>query len=103
MVKLSAARMDMQGGRVDASTFKQYGETLVGGSAGTNTTATYTVDLSLGNVFNLILNANCAFTFANPKPTWTDEAPARRCWTASSHFVMPPIPMTGILTLRLTL
>jgi alpha-tubulin suppressor-like RCC1 family protein len=58
----------MEDGRIDRPILKDYGETLVGGSSGTNTTATYTADITTGNVFNLILNANCTFTFANPSP-----------------------------------
>lgn len=53
----------MEGGRVDNSVIKDYGETAVGGAAGTNAGASYTIDISSGNFFNLILNANCTFTY----------------------------------------
>ena len=56
---------------MDNSVLKSYAETLVGGSAGTNTGSAYTVDLTSGNTFHLILNANCIFTFSNPSPANT--------------------------------
>lgn len=57
----------MDGGRVDQAVFRAYGETLVGGGAGVNAGASYSVDLSQGNAFNLILNSPfCTLTFANP-------------------------------------
>ena len=62
----------MQDGRLDNGTFKRWGETLVGGATGTNSGSTYTVDLTTGNVFFLILNANCAFTFSNPTGSGTE-------------------------------
>jgi hypothetical protein len=58
--------MDMEDGRIDRGVFKRWGEVVVGGASGTNTGSAYTIDLTGGNVFNLILNANCAFTFSNP-------------------------------------
>lgn len=61
----------MEDGRLDNGVFKKWGETLVGGASGTNTTSSYTVNLTSGNVFNLILNANCAFTFSNPPGSGT--------------------------------
>ena len=56
---------------MDNAILKAYGETVVGGAAGTNTGSTYTVDISTGNIFNLILNANCTFTFSNPTASGT--------------------------------
>jgi len=66
MARISRERMSLEDGRIDNGVFKKWGETLVGGASGTNTTSSYTVNLENGNVFNLILNANCAFTFSNP-------------------------------------
>ena len=66
MVRISRNRMDMETGRIDRPVLKDYGETLVGGASGTNTTSSYAIDISTGNVFNLILSANCTFTFTNP-------------------------------------
>ena len=63
MTKISAARVDMEGGRVDSATLKNYTETAVGGTGGTNSGTAYTVDLTTGNVFHIFLNANCTFTF----------------------------------------
>ncbi len=63
MTKISSARIDLEGGRVDRAILKAYGETLVGTQAGVNTGSAYTIDLSTGNIFNLILSANCTFTF----------------------------------------
>lgn len=66
MVKISRSRMDMEDGRLDNGQFKNWGEVLVGGASGTNTGSSYTINLNNGNVFNLILNSACSFTFSNP-------------------------------------
>ena len=63
--------MDVEAGRIDNAILKDYSETMVGGANGTNTTATYTVDISTGSTFNLILSANCTFTFSNPTASAT--------------------------------
>src|SRR3989338_6869252 len=63
MTKISAAGVDMEGGRVDSATLKSYTETAVGGTGGTNSGTAYTVDLTTGNVFHIFLNGNCTFTF----------------------------------------
>ena len=42
--------------------FKDYGETLTTA----NTSTTYTIDLTNGNVFELTLTGNCTYTFSNP-------------------------------------
>jgi len=62
-MKISSARVDAQGGRIDSATLKSYTETAVGGTGGTNSGTAYTVDLTTGNVFHILLNANCTFTF----------------------------------------
>ena len=62
MTKISAARINMQGGRVDNSVAKDWAETIGGTNAG-NTGSAYTVDISNGNTYNLVLNADCIFTF----------------------------------------
>src|SRR3989344_9699346 len=71
MTKISAARIDMQDGRIDNATLKTYGETLVGGAAGANSGTAYTVNIANGNVFHIFLNANCTFTFSNPAASGT--------------------------------
>jgi len=51
---------------------KDYGETLVGGASGTNTTSTTTLDLTSGNVFHYILAvATTTFVFSNPPASGT--------------------------------
>lgn len=66
MTRISASRINMEDGRIDNAYLRDYGETVVGGSAGTNAGASYTVDMENGNVFNLILNsATCTLTFSN--------------------------------------
>src|SRR3989344_5453095 len=65
-MKISAARLDAQSGRVDNAVLKDYAETTVGGAGGTNSGTAYTIDLSTGNTFTVFLNANCTFTFTNP-------------------------------------
>src|SRR3990167_7357312 len=74
MVRISRNRIDLEDARVDNAVLKDYGETLVGGASGTNTGSSYEVDLSLGNVFNLVLNANCTFTFSNPHASGTHSS-----------------------------
>lgn len=71
MTKISAARIDLEGGRLDDSVLKSFAETLVGGAAGTNTGSSYDIDISTGNTYHLILNASCTFTFSNPPPSGT--------------------------------
>ena len=44
------------------SVLKDYGETVVTANSSTS----YTIDLTEGNVFDITLTGNCAFTFANP-------------------------------------
>jgi hypothetical protein len=82
--------MDAGGARIDNANFKAYGETLVGGSAGTNTGSAYSVDLSTGNEFNLILNA-IDFTFSNPLRSGSGRSCA---WTRhqSSSLPRPALP-----------
>ena len=71
MVRISRSRIDLESGRIDRAVVKDYGETLVGTASGTNTGSGYEVDLDDGNVFNLILTANCTFTFSNPTASGT--------------------------------
>src|SRR3989344_5313700 len=70
-MKISSARIDAEGGRLDNATLKTYGETLVGGAAGANSGTAYTVNIANGNVFHIFLNANCTFTFSNPAASGT--------------------------------
>src|SRR3990167_4441686 len=65
-MKISAARLDAQSGRVDNAVLKDYAETTTGGAGGANSGTAYTIDLSTGNTFTVFLNANCTFTFTNP-------------------------------------
>src|SRR3989344_4979628 len=74
MTRISRNRIDLEEGRVDNAVVKDYGETLVGGAAGTNTTSTCEIDIESGNVYNLILNTNCTFTFSNPHASGTHTA-----------------------------
>src|SRR3989338_8170054 len=50
-MKISAARLDAQSGRVDNAVLQDYA---------------YTTALPTGNPFTVFLNANCTFTFTNP-------------------------------------
>ena len=47
---------------IERPEFKDYGETLTTA----NTSTTYTIDLTNGNVFELTLTGNCTYTFSNP-------------------------------------
>src|SRR3989344_7879693 len=68
MVRISRNRITMEDGRIDRAILKDYGETLVGGTEGTETGSTETLDIENGNVFHLVLTANCTLTFSNPAP-----------------------------------
>jgi len=47
---------------IERPEFKDYGETLTTA----NTSTTYTIDLTKGNIFELTLTGNCTYTFSNP-------------------------------------
>src|SRR3989344_8162018 len=67
MTKISAARIDMQGSRLDNAILKDYGEIK---TAPAISGGTLTLDLSTGNVFEVSLNANITtLTISNPSPT----------------------------------
>ncbi len=68
MVRISRARLDMEDGRIDRAILKDYGETLVGGVEGKLTNATENVNIENGNVFHLVLNTDCEFSFNNAPP-----------------------------------
>lgn len=70
-MRVSKDRIDMDDKVLRKSVFKDYAEVLEGGATGTNTGSSYTVDLTNGNVFHLILTANCSFTFSNPPASGT--------------------------------
>src|SRR3989338_8127819 len=70
-MKISAARLDAQSGRVDNAVLKDYAETTTGGAGGANSGTAYTVNIANGNVFHIFLNANCTFTFSNPAASGT--------------------------------
>lgn len=46
---------------------KDYGETLTSNNSGTS----FTLDLTVGNVFKITLTGNCTFTFSNPPASGT--------------------------------
>lgn len=72
MTRISASRLNMEDGRIDNAYLKDYGETAVGGSAGTNAGSSYAADISTGNTFNLILNSSsCTLSFTNPTASGT--------------------------------
>lgn len=60
------ADIEMADAKLQRPYLQDYAEVLVGGTSGTNTGATATIDLESGNVHHRILDANCTFTFANP-------------------------------------
>lgn len=64
----------MEEGRIDRAIFKDYGETLVGGVDGVNSSTAYTIDLENGNAFHVILTGNCTFTFSNPTPVGSAQS-----------------------------
>ena len=66
-IRISKDRINMDDKVLEQPVLKDYGETVVTANSGT----TYTIDLSEGNVFNITLTNNCAFTFANPPASGT--------------------------------
>ena len=66
-IRISKDRINMDDKVLEQPVLKDYGETVVTANSGT----TYTIDLSEGNVFNITLTDNCAFTFANPPASGT--------------------------------
>ena len=61
-IRISKDRINMDDKVLEQPVLKDYGETVVTANSGT----TYTINLTAGNVFNITLTGNCAFTFANP-------------------------------------
>src|SRR3989344_2072087 len=103
MVRISRNRITMEDGRIDRAILKDYGETLIGGTSGTETGSTETLDIESGNVFHLILTADCEFPFTNPSPVGTsctftlilrqDEVGGRTVtWPTSSVWVAGTAP-----------
>jgi hypothetical protein len=67
-----SANVQLANNHLIAPRFKAYSEFS---TTNTNVNANYTVDLSLGNIFNLTLNANpIALTFTNPPSSGTSYA-----------------------------
>jgi len=65
-MRISKDRVDMDDNILRKPVLEDYGETIIGGASGANTGASYTIDITTGNAFHLILTANCTFTFSNP-------------------------------------
>lgn len=66
-VRISKSRVDLGDERLDNPVLKSYGEIKTAPSI---SAGTLTLDLSLGNVFEVSLNANITtFTVSNPVPT----------------------------------
>ena len=66
-MRISKDRVNMDDKVLQKAVLKDYGEAVVTANSGSE----YTIDLTQGNVFNIILTDNCAFTFANPSPNGT--------------------------------
>jgi hypothetical protein len=66
-IRISKDRINMDDKVLEQPVLKDYGETVVTANSGTS----YTIDLTAGNVFNITLTDNCAFTFANPPTSGT--------------------------------
>jgi len=61
-IRVSKDRIDMDDKVLQKPVLKDYGETVVTA----NSSTAYTINLTAGNVFNITLTGNCAFTFSNP-------------------------------------
>ena len=67
MVKVSKSRIDLEDARIDQALLKDYGEIKTAPSI---SSGTLTLNLALGNVFEVSLNANITtLTISNPSPT----------------------------------
>src|SRR3989344_5412319 len=105
-MRISRSRFNFEDGRLDRAAFKDYGEIATGSSSTVFTTSAYTVNIENGNVYNLILNDDCSFTFANPTGSgnacsftlilkqdqvggWTATWPAAVRW--QDYFVAPTL------------
>lgn len=66
-MRVSKDRIDMDDKVLKKPVLEDYGETVVSDIAGSS----YTIDLRQGNVFDLMLNRNCTFTFSNPPASGT--------------------------------
>jgi len=66
-IRVSKDRIDMDDKVLQKPVLKDYGETVVTANSSTS----YTVDLTTGNVFNVTLTGNCTFTFSNPPASGT--------------------------------
>lgn len=70
-MRVSKDRIDMDDNVLKKAVLQDYGETIVGGATGANTGSSYTIDLTQGNAFHLVLTANCTFTFSSPAASGT--------------------------------
>jgi hypothetical protein len=67
MVKVSSSRIDMEDARIDQAILKDYAETKTAPSI---SAGVLTLNMALGNVFEVSLNANITtLTISNPSPT----------------------------------
>jgi len=66
MVRISRNRIDLENARIDRAFLNKHHQVTVGGASGASSGASYTINLSNGNVFHVVLTANCTFTFSNP-------------------------------------
>ena len=64
-IRVSKTRVDMDGKDLERPVLKDYGETVITANSGSS----YTIDLTQGNVFNITLTDDCAFTFATDAPS----------------------------------
>lgn len=61
-MRVSKDRIDMDDKVLQKPVLKDYGETVVTANSSTS----YTIDLTKGNVFDITMTGNCSFTFSNP-------------------------------------
>ena len=66
-MRISKNRIDMDDNVLQKPVLKDYGETVVTANSSTS----YTVNLTNGNVFNITMTGNCSFTFSNPPASGT--------------------------------
>lgn len=63
-IRVSKTRVDFEDNQLIRPILRDYGEIRIAENSG----ATYTIDLTRSNVYEITLTANCTFTFSNPSP-----------------------------------
>ena len=94
MVKISSARIDMESARIDNALLKDYGEILVGGAAGADTGAAFSIDLSAGNMFKIIVITAVVETFGHQTLTFNGAVDTSATHGVNGTLLLDPLDAT---------